>query len=53
MKKVIKFALRKKDTFIETDVEDSYVNFPASSIMARRIKKRKSKVSREVVNPPA
>ena len=46
MKKVNKIALRKKDTFLETDVEDSYVNFPISSIKARRIKKKKSKVSR-------
>jgi hypothetical protein len=46
MKKVMKFTLRKKETFLETDVEDSYLNFSPSSVIARRIKKRKSKVSR-------
>jgi hypothetical protein len=53
MKKIVKYTLRKKETFLDTDVEDSYVIFPTSSSIARRNKKKKSKVSREVMNPPA
>lgn len=53
MKKPVKNTLKHKDTFLETDIEDSYYSHANAKPIFRKKRPNKKRTPREQINPPA